>query len=95
MINKFMEWLSNDIGLPWFIVIIIIIVIFILSIVLFQNIYDKLNDYMTNSRFKKQWETFNAIAMLVICISLLTIIIVSNIKSCMNHILEDMVIKIF
>lgn len=56
MINKFMEWLSNDIGLPWFIVIIIIIVIFILSIVLFQNIYDKLNDYMTNSRFKKQWD---------------------------------------
>ena len=30
MINKFMEWLSNDIGLPWFIVIIIIIVIFTL-----------------------------------------------------------------
>ena len=89
MINKFMKWLSNDIGLPWFIVIIIIIVIFILSIVLFQNIYNKLNDYMTNSRFKKQWETFNAIAMLVICISLLTIIIVSNIKSCMRNVDSD------
>lgn len=44
---------------------------------------------MTNSRFKKQWETFNAIAMLVICISLLTIIIVSNIKSCMRNVDSD------
>ena len=54
MINKFMEWLSNDIGLPWFIVIIIIIVIFILSIVLFQNIYDKLNDLKNNGKLLMQ-----------------------------------------
>lgn len=81
-----MNWLSNVIGLPFFIVIPLALFAFILCYIILEEIYNKIDKCMGNCKLREQWKFFKGISLFVLCISLLVVLITSNIKSCIDNV---------
>ena len=81
-----MDWLSNDIGLPFFIVIPLALFAFLLCYIMLGKIYNKFDRCMGNCKSREQWEFLKGISLFVFCIFLLVVLITCNIKSCIDNV---------